>query len=304
MKNQYVIAALVTGGFALAMSIRAADPPQGPPTPAPSGQANSSQHGQCAQMPTQANMAPGHCYLSASYIIGREVRNDVGERLGAVKDLIVCLDSHTAPFAILKCGGTLGIGETRVAVPCKDLKWSADMKEFIMAATKDQIQSASPTPLGEWAFAAKEGWAGKVNRFYGNPGKLEVSQLEPSMSEPGQSGDREFVRESAQPDPEVEQEYQPPASGAQAGMLSAEPADRELLARVTRLVEQDAGPAASVYVRVAGEKGAVGIKVAKGVVTLSGSIATDAERQDLETRIRAFSGVMTLHDDQLIATKE
>ncbi|MGA2658228.1 MAG: PRC-barrel domain-containing protein [Verrucomicrobiota bacterium] len=307
MKNKQMIVALMAGSLSLATSLKAADPPDPAPAPAPPDQARPSQPGQSKEAPRRAEMAPEHQhpylgYLGASHIVGREVRNDVGEYLGTVQDLIVNLDSDTARFAIIKYGGTLGIGGTRVAVPLKDLKWTADTKEFLMPATKEQIQSASPTPMGGWAFAANQDWASKVDRFYGDPGKFDVSELaRPALSEPGDS--REFVRDTAQPGPAIPEpaigpENQPPQlPTADLGpkMLASTLADGDLLVKINQLIEQYAGPAAGGNVQAA---------VQKGVVTLTGKVSAATQKQDLETRIKGLDGVVTLIDDQLVATNE
>jgi hypothetical protein len=303
MKKQYLMAALAAGGLTLGTNLKAADPSGAAPAPPLPGQAQPPaqpsppgqlQPGQNPQKPRRAELAPEHSCLGATHILGREVRNDVGERLGIVQDLIVNLDSEMARFAIIKSGGTLGIGGTRVAVPLADLKWSADSKEFIMAATKEEIQSASTAPTGGWAFAANQEWAERVDRFYGDPGKLEISDLaRPSSTGAGDNG--EFVRDVAHPEPAIGPQDQLPSAGLGAKMPASALADGELLVRVNQVIAQYAGPAAG---------GDVQATVEKGVVTLKGKVATGTQKQDLETRIKGLDGVVTLIDDQLVATNE
>lgn len=133
--------------------------------------------------------------LKASQIIGHEVRGDQGERLGKVKDLIVSLDSEMAPFAIIEYGGTLGIGETRVAVPLAELKWSGDTKQFSMSVGKEQFLSASSVPAGGWGPVANEEWAKTIDRFYGDPASLGHRFERQTL--PGERGGREFLRAPA-----------------------------------------------------------------------------------------------------------
>lgn len=307
MKNKHMMVALVAGSLTLGTSLKGAGPPDAPPAPPPPGQAQPPaqprppgqlQPDRNNQEPQRAEMAPEHSCasscMSVTHIIGREVRNDVGEHLGTVQDLIVSLDSDAARFAVIKYGGTLGIGGTRVAVPLKDLKWSGDTKQFSMAASKEQIQSASSTPTGGWAFAANQDWAGKINRFYGDPGKTDLSQLaRPGSNEPGDS--REFVRDLAPPEPAIGPENQLPAADLGAMMPLSNSTDADILAKVNELIGQDAGPATGSDVQAA---------VDKGVVTLTGKVASALQKQLLEPRIKSLSGVVALNDDQLVATNE
>ncbi len=308
MKNRQMIVALLAGSLTLATSLRGADPPDPASSSTPPSQPNAGQTSEPGQMqsgqsqPNQGTrqspapeMAPEHSCLSATYLIGREVRNDMGEHLGTLHDLIVSLDSGHARFAIVKSGGTLGIGGTRIAVPLKDLQWSGDTKEFIMAATKEQILSASAAPTGGWAFAANQDWAGKVDRFYGNPGHLDLAL--PGRSTASQSDDtREFVRDAVRPVPEaLLPEDQPPTSDIGPKEPPATPADREILVKVNQIIGQYAGPATGSDVRA---------MVQRGVVTLKGKVATATQKSVLESQIKKLSDVVTLIDDQLVASNE
>ena len=55
----------------------------------------------------------------ATRLIGREVRNERGEEIGKIDDLIVGRDKVL--FAIIGVGGFLGIGEHLIAIPYNTL---------------------------------------------------------------------------------------------------------------------------------------------------------------------------------------
>src|ERR1035437_1578222 len=148
MRNRDMIIALLAGGLTLATTnLTAQSTDQTSPDKNTPGMGDSSQHYKAAQ---PAGATSGASDLKASSIIGLVVRNDSGERLGKVEDLIVRFDSHTVPFAIVAYGGALGIGDTRVAVPLTDRKWSSEPRELTLSATKQQFESASTTPTGAW----------------------------------------------------------------------------------------------------------------------------------------------------------
>ena len=304
MKNKQMIVALLAGSLSLATNVKAADPPGAVPAPPPPGQAQppaqpgppgQSQPGQNTQEHRRADAALDKSCLGATDVIGRPVRNDAGEHLGTVHDLIVNLDKDTARFAIIRCGGTLGIGATRVAIPLKDLKWSGEEKLFTVGATKEQIQSAPAVPTGGWAFAVNQEWTRKVDRFYGDPSKSDLSELSrPGSTEP--AGSREFVRDILPPEPAIGPENKPLAADpVNKLLLPAMVGDGELLAKVNQIIAQYASPATGGNVQAA---------VQQGVVSLSGKVPAATQKLDLETRIKALNGVVSLFDDQLVASNE
>jgi sporulation protein YlmC with PRC-barrel domain len=107
---------------------------------------------------------------SASDIIGKKVTNAQNEDLGKVQDIIVNVDTGTAPYAIIAHGGVLGANRTRIAVPLTALQCSGDGKELMISATKEQLQAASKTPTGAWASVSDAEWSRKGGTpYYGEP---------------------------------------------------------------------------------------------------------------------------------------
>ncbi|MGV3774832.1 MAG: PRC-barrel domain-containing protein [Verrucomicrobiales bacterium] len=76
----------------------------------------------------------------ATGILGMEVRNQQGEKLGEIKDLVMDLKSGKVTYAVLAVGGFLGIGEKLLAVPTSSL---ASENEGYLLLNADQAQIAS-----------------------------------------------------------------------------------------------------------------------------------------------------------------
>jgi len=73
-------------------------------------------------------------------IIGKDVYNDTGNKIGEVTDLIVS-PSRKVTYAILGVGGFLGMGEHNVAVPVGGFK--QEQGRIVLAgATKDALKAA------------------------------------------------------------------------------------------------------------------------------------------------------------------
>jgi sporulation protein YlmC with PRC-barrel domain len=73
-------------------------------------------------------------------ILGKDVYNDAGDKIGEVNDLIVT-PSRSLSYAIVGVGGFLGIGEHNVAVPVSRFKQLMG-KITLPGATKDALKAA------------------------------------------------------------------------------------------------------------------------------------------------------------------
>lgn len=72
-------------------------------------------------------------------MLGKDVVNDKGEKLGKVDDIIVS-NEKSLSYAILGVGGFLGVGKRDVAIPVGQLK--IDRDRFILAgASKDSVRA-------------------------------------------------------------------------------------------------------------------------------------------------------------------
>jgi sporulation protein YlmC with PRC-barrel domain len=284
MRKNSMIIALVAGGIALATTnLKAQGADEMLP---PVGRAQTNQPDQNSKGFEPAHNSAGASNLKAKSIIGLAVRNDSGERLGAVQDLIVNLDTHSTPFAIVEYGGTLGIGETRVAVPLTDLKWSSEPRQLILTTTKEQFQAASPAPTGGWMAVADEDWAKNVDRFYGQPSATSSSRFE-RQEMPGMSEGREPVRNPSEQKGASELEGQLPGTNLGATNMVSKPIDEALTEKVNRLIRQAVGDQA----------GQIQATIANGVVTLSGSVPSETQRKALAHQIMELPGVAQVKDD-------
>jgi PRC-barrel domain len=90
-------------------------------------------------------MASGY---RASSIIDSSVVNEHNEKIGMIDDLII-EPSEKVPFAVLSCGGFLGVGERLVVVPFDSLKISEDKIE-LSGATKNALLA-----MPEFSYAKK-----------------------------------------------------------------------------------------------------------------------------------------------------
>ncbi len=82
-------------------------------------------------------IAKGH---RISKLVGAEVRNDAGERIGRIEDMIVSPDGKIT-MAILEVGGFLGIGDRRVAIPVEQFSALTTGAAVLPGASKTAVRN-------------------------------------------------------------------------------------------------------------------------------------------------------------------
>ena len=86
----------------------------------------------------------------ASKLIGEDVENSAGEKIGKVDDLLVGRNDRVL-YAIISVGGFLGIGNRLVAVPFQALQPKPNDDDLILPnATKDELKR-----LPEFKYASR-----------------------------------------------------------------------------------------------------------------------------------------------------
>jgi sporulation protein YlmC with PRC-barrel domain len=292
VKKRNIIIGIVAASMTLTTTnLRAGDP--GPKqTLLLATQPQTGQSEQPQSQPKSAVIMPKDSCCNASYLIGRDVQSSTGERVGKVQDLVLNLSSDSAPFCIVVYRGTLGIGGTRVAVPFHDLRWLADSGVLVLSASKEKFQSVPMTPTAEWATVASEDWAKNIDRFYGNPATSALSRFERQPM-----GETKKWAEPVRIPSELKQVTELLTQKQVAGQnsspnSSATPvdADAKLVQGMIGLINQDAGPKGSQTIQTT---------LKNGVITLTGTVASEAQKQILEDHIKALPGVDRV-DDQLM----
>jgi sporulation protein YlmC with PRC-barrel domain len=90
-------------------------------------------------MPT----ASGHTTaIRAGKVIGTNVKNVSGEKVGEVEDVVLDKQSNNIMFAIVGFGGFLGVGEKYHPIPWSALKYDEQEGSYVVNLTKDQLKSA------------------------------------------------------------------------------------------------------------------------------------------------------------------
>ena len=90
-------------------------------------------------MPTSS----GHTKaIRASRVIGTNVYNNGGDKIGEIEDVMLDKTTDGIMFAVVGFGGFLGIGEKYHAVPWKLLDFDESTGGYVVPFTKEQLEQA------------------------------------------------------------------------------------------------------------------------------------------------------------------
>ena len=116
---------------------------------------------------TTTTPTAGARVLSASTIIGDDVYNAQGEKLGDIKELMIDLDQNRVAYAVLSFGGFLGMGDKLFAIPFESLKLDAAKEHFLLDIPKERLEQAPGFDKDNWPSTGDRTWGEEVHRFYG-----------------------------------------------------------------------------------------------------------------------------------------
>jgi sporulation protein YlmC with PRC-barrel domain len=151
--------ALVAVLFGFGLQALAADPPGVQPTAPGTRPAVTTEPGQMAA----AHMMP------SKKLVGLNVKNTQGEKLGSIEDLVVAMNDSKVTHAVVSVGGALGIGTKYHPVPFSDLKLhqtGKDEFEFVLNTTKDRLDAAPTIEKDKWEEFSSPEFRTKVDNYY------------------------------------------------------------------------------------------------------------------------------------------
>lgn len=114
-------------------------------------------------MPTQS----GHTTaIRARKVIGTNVKDGAGEKLGEVEDIVLDKQSNQIMFAIIGFGGVLGIGEKYHPVPWSTLDYDKDEGSYVINLSKDQLKAAPADSMEELTKNDGLGYRDRAYAYY------------------------------------------------------------------------------------------------------------------------------------------
>ncbi len=105
--------------------------------------------------------------LTARTLIGDDVRNSEGEKLGDVKDLMIDLQGGRVAYVVVSHGGVLGVGDKLFAVPWAAFILDAEGHNLILDVDKDTLKNAEEFDKNNWPNTADPAWQQHIYEYYG-----------------------------------------------------------------------------------------------------------------------------------------
>ena len=113
-----------------------------------------------------ANDGPGPQVMAADTLQGDSVRNDAGEELGEITDIMIDVPTGRVAYAVMSVGGFLGIGDKLFAIPWSAMQLDPENKCFRMNIAKERFEQAPGFDKDHWPTMADQRWAEDVHAFY------------------------------------------------------------------------------------------------------------------------------------------
>ena len=110
---------------------------------------------------------PGPELMGADTLVGNDVYNQQGEKLGDIKEIMLDMRSGRVAYAVLSFGGFLSMGEKLFAVPWNALTLDTATKSFKLNVDKDRLKTAPGFDQDHWPNMADATWAQSIHTYYG-----------------------------------------------------------------------------------------------------------------------------------------
>ena len=107
--------------------------------------------------------------ISARKVIGTNVKDPAGKKLGEVEDVMLDKESNNIMFAVVGFGGFLGVAEKYHPIPWSALEFDQDENAYVVNFTKEQLQAAPAASLDELTRGDGQQFRERTYTYYKEP---------------------------------------------------------------------------------------------------------------------------------------
>lgn len=106
--------------------------------------------------------------ISADRVEGTPVYNSRGEKLGHVEDVMLHKLSGKVAYAVVSCGGFLGMGEKYLPMPWSLLTYDTEKNGYVVPTERAQLEEAPTFDSGQVG-NDDAAWRDRVHTHYNAP---------------------------------------------------------------------------------------------------------------------------------------
>lgn len=147
-----------------------------------SAQSEQSQSGQSGQL---GQKMAGQV-TRASDLMDKKVKNQQGQDLGQVEDLVINQDGRIG-YIILSQGGLLGVGDKYIPIPFKSAQLDQQQNQIVLNVDKQMLESAPQISKNDWQKLSDPSFEKEVFSYY-ETGRSQSMQQPGGMSGQQQRG--------------------------------------------------------------------------------------------------------------------
>lgn len=108
--------------------------------------------------------------IRASKLIGMDVKNLGGEKLGDIDDLVIDTSNGTIRYAALSFGGFLGIGDKLFAIPFESFTMAEEADDpgdfyLVLNVSEEQLKGAPGFDKDNWPAVGNDYWTNVDKHF-------------------------------------------------------------------------------------------------------------------------------------------
>jgi sporulation protein YlmC with PRC-barrel domain len=87
--------------------------------------------------------------IRAKKVIGTNVKDTSGRKIGEIEDVVLDKQSNSIMFAVVGFGGFLGMAEKFHPIPWASLDYNPNEGSYVVSFTKEQLQAAPAGSIDE-----------------------------------------------------------------------------------------------------------------------------------------------------------
>lgn len=133
--------------------------------------------------------------MSKESLIGSEVQNMEGKKLGKISD-VSADDAGRIRFAILSHGGIIGMGEKLIAIPMRAISFKEE-KLAVVDISEEKLNTAPSFTKDNRPDMTNRTWVEETSRFYGVRPYWDESETEQKMKETEDIQEEEYEHKDA-----------------------------------------------------------------------------------------------------------